>query len=221
MSHRERVLIAGIAAAVVAVAARRPMVRPAVPGVTRLPGDTVLLAADLEATRSIVIDAPAPDVWSWVAQVGQNRGGFYSYQMLENLIGCRITNADIVVPQWQRPQVGDEVRLAPAVALSVVEVDTGRSLVLLAGSDDAGRHGGDAPGPMPYDFSWAFVVQPLGTHSRLIVRERYRYRTRWAAALVEPVSVVSAVMSGRMLRGIRYRAEALHRRHRPAHDIAA
>ncbi len=62
--------------------------------------------------------------------------------------------------------------------------------------------------PPPYDFTWAFVVreQPDGT-TRLLVRERYGYTRRWAPLLVEPVAVVAFVMTQRMLRGIRDRAE--------------
>jgi hypothetical protein len=62
--------------------------------------------------------------------------------------------------------------------------------------------------PPPYDFTWAFVLQeqPDGT-TRLLVRERYAYTQQWAPFLVEPVTVVAFVMSQRMLRGIRDRAE--------------
>jgi hypothetical protein len=71
------------------------------------------------------------------------------------------------------------------------------------------------PVPPPYDFTWAFVVcpQPGGT-SRLVVRERYAYKRWWSSLLVEPVELISFVMSRRMLRGIAWRAEravaALH-----------
>ncbi len=60
----------------------------------------------------------------------------------------------------------------------------------------------------PYDFSWAFVVldEPPGG-ARLVVRERYGYTRPWAPLVVRPVGVVSAVMTRRMLRGIRERAE--------------
>jgi hypothetical protein len=60
----------------------------------------------------------------------------------------------------------------------------------------------------PYDFTWAFVLkdEPDGS-TRLLVRERYGYTRRWAWLLVEPVAAVSFVMSQRMLRGIRDRAE--------------
>jgi hypothetical protein len=62
--------------------------------------------------------------------------------------------------------------------------------------------------PPPYGFTWAFVVreQPDGT-SRLLVRERYAYTRRWAPLLVEPAALLSFVMSQKMLRGIRDRAE--------------
>jgi hypothetical protein len=62
--------------------------------------------------------------------------------------------------------------------------------------------------PPPYDFTWAFVVcgQPGGT-TRLLVRERYRYTRGWAPLVVEPAAAVSFVMTRKMLRGIRDRAE--------------
>jgi hypothetical protein len=69
-----------------------------------------------------------------------------------------------------------------------------------------GLDGTDAAAP--YDFTWAFVLieGAIGT-TRLIVRERYAYLAKWAGGLVEPVEMVSFLMSQRMLRGIRERAE--------------
>jgi hypothetical protein len=52
-----------------------------------LPGDEVVSHPRLEATHAITIDAPASDIWPWLVQMGQNRGGFYSYTWLENLVG--------------------------------------------------------------------------------------------------------------------------------------
>jgi hypothetical protein len=62
--------------------------------------------------------------------------------------------------------------------------------------------------PAPYDFTWAFVLrdQANGT-TRLVVRERYRYARRWAMLIVEPTQLISLLMSWRMLRGIKERAE--------------
>jgi hypothetical protein len=167
----------------------------------RLPGDGLVPDPDLTATRAITIRVGVDAVWPWIAQLGQGRGGFYSYQRLENLIGCDIHSADRIVPEWQQLDVGDEVRLHPEVALAVALVEPGRALVLRGGVPVAGR-------PAPYDFSWAFVVQAEpGGGTRLLVRERYGYSRRWTGLLIEPVAVISYVMSRRMLLGIRARAE--------------
>ncbi|WP_454855804.1 SRPBCC family protein [Promicromonospora soli] len=168
-----------------------------------LPGDDVLPAPDLMATRAITINAPSSRAWPWVAQLGQNRGGFYTYDWLENLVGCDIHSSNVIVPELRIRAVGDEVRLAPPVALKVVAVEDGRHLVL------RGAVGPDGTGAAaPYDFTWAFVlIEHAPGSTRLIVRERFAYLAGWAAALVEPVEMVSFFMSERMLRGIRERAE--------------
>src|SRR6478672_4710657 len=166
-----------------------------------LPGDDLIENADLIATRAITIRASAEQVWPWIAQLGQGRGGFYSYDFLENLVGCDIHSTDRVVPEWQDVEVGDEVRFAPAVGLVVAVVERGRSLVLRGGVPI----GNIAP---PYDFTWAFALldEPDKT-TRLLVRERYSYKRPWARFLVEPTEAVSFVMSQKMLRGIKGRAE--------------
>jgi hypothetical protein len=171
-----------------------------------LPGDDLVEEPHLSATRAITIRASAVEVWPWIAQMGQGRGGLYSYDVLENLVGCDIHSADRIVPEWQDVRVGDEFRLHPEVGLEVAAVDPGRSLVIRGGV-----RMGEAP--PPYDFSWAFVIRdaPDG-RTRLLVRERYRYKRPWAPLLVESVETVSFVMSRRMLLGIRDRAERTARR---------
>lgn len=166
-----------------------------------LPGDALLARADLSATRAITIAAPPDAVWPWIAQLGQGRGGFYTYDALENLAGSDIHSAERVVTDWQDIAVGDAVNLAAEMPLTVASVDRGRSLVL---------HGGTPMGPFPspYDFTWSFVLaERSDATTRLLVRERYAYLRPWAGLVVEPVEVVSFLMSQRMLRGIRDRAE--------------
>ncbi len=135
-----------------------------------LPGDDLIPNPDLTATRAITIRASADQVWPWIAQLGQGRGGFYSYDFLENLVGCGIHRH-------------------PEVSLAAAVVDRGRSLVLRGGVP-MGKT------PPPYDTTWAFVLRERqdGT-TRLLVRERYVYTQRWAPLLVEPVEAVSFVMS--------------------------
>jgi hypothetical protein len=165
-----------------------------------LSGDHLIPQPDLVATRAITVRAPTGAVWPWVVQLGQGRGGFYSYDRLENLFGCDIHSADRVVSDWQEVRVGDQIRLYPGGGLSVAFVAPGSALVLCGAMPAEQRP--------PYDFSWAFVLreQPDG-NTRLVVRERYAYRSRWASLLVEPVELVSFVMHQKMLRGIRDRAE--------------
>jgi hypothetical protein len=166
-----------------------------------LPGDELVANVDLSATRAITISASADQVWPWIAQLGQGRGGFYSYDFLENLVGCDIHSADRIVPEWQDVSVGGKVRFAPEVGLDVALLERERSLVLCGGVPI----GKTAP---PYDFTWAFALRdrPDGT-TRLLVRERYAYTRPWAPLLVEPTEAVSFVMSQKMLRGIKDRAE--------------
>ncbi|MGZ8687202.1 MAG: SRPBCC family protein [Gaiellaceae bacterium] len=166
-----------------------------------LVGDELIARANLSSTRAITIHAPAETVWPWIAQLGQGRGGFYSYDVLENLVGCDIQSADRIVAEWQNVRAGDEVRLAREVGLAVAVVEPERSLVLHGGIE----MGKTAP---PFDFTWSFTLRPLPDETtRLIVRERYAYTKPWARLVVEPTQVLSFVMSRKMLRGIKDRAE--------------
>jgi hypothetical protein len=169
----------------------------------QLPGDDLIPNADLAATRAITIRASADQVWPWIAQLGQGRGGFYSYDFLENLIGADIHSADRIVPELQNIHVGDEVLLGPEFGYDVAIAEPGRSLVLRGGFPMENI----AP---PYDATWAFVLRdgPDKT-TRLLVRERYAYKRPWARLIVEPTEAISFVMSQKMLRGIKSRAERL------------
>jgi hypothetical protein len=205
-------------AAAIAVAAGGSIAALALIGRTRLlrwgatdeeiaaaqPGDDLIGDANVTATRAITIRRSPDVVWPWIAQLGQGRGGFYSYDFLENLVGCDIHSADRVVPEWQQIEVGDEVRLAPTAGLRVATLEPGRALVL-QGSLPVAR-------TPPFDSTWAFVLceQPDGT-TRLLSRERYGYRRWWAPFVVEPTQAISFVMSRKMLLGIRDRAEGASR----------
>jgi hypothetical protein len=168
-----------------------------------LPGDDHLPAPDLQATRAITINAPSSHVWPWVAQLGQNRGGFYTYDWLENLAGCDIHTSDVIVPELRIRAVGDEVKLAASAALRVVAFEEGHHFVLRGAVAADGTNA-----PAPYDFTWTFVLtDDAPGATRLVVRERYAYLAGWARMLAEPVEMVSFLMSQRMLRSIRERAE--------------
>jgi hypothetical protein len=207
-SRALRTLAIGAAAAAAYSVARRRALRWGATEVelaVGLAGDELLPEADLVATRAVTVRAPAAQVWPWLLQLGQDRGGFYSYDALENLAGLGIRSADRIEDRWQDLAVGDEVRLGGPIALTVARLEPGRALVL---------HGSGPELPdedtAPFDFVWSFVLRPgvLPGTSRLVVRERYRYTEPWARWMVEAVSWVSLVMTHGMLRGVRDRAEA-------------
>jgi hypothetical protein len=175
-----------------------------------LPGDDLIARPNLVATRAILIRARAGQVWPWIAQMGQGRGGLYSYDALENIVGCDIHSADRIVPELQNVKVGDQFRLHPKVALQVAVVEPERALVISSGVPI------DTAAP-PYNFTWAFTLweRPDRT-TRLIVRERYAYTRWWTPLLAEPIEAISFLMSQKMLRGIRDRAERAAALHAPS-----
>ena len=80
----------------------------------RLPGDELLESPDGVATRAITIDAPPAAVWPWIAQMGPApRGGAYTYDWIENLLGLNMHSADRVLPEFQHPEIGDGSVSAP------------------------------------------------------------------------------------------------------------
>jgi hypothetical protein len=136
---------------------------------SRLPGDE-LGFSDPNETRAIAIEAPAEQVFSWVAQLGQNRAGFYSYELLEDLVGCEMPRLERLDPELQRWSPGDKLWMYPPSKLDgmgyarLLTYEPGRALVF-------GTHvPGDAPEAGPSG-TWSFVVQATSERSsRLIVR---------------------------------------------------
>ena len=166
-----------------------------------LPGDDLIPNADMIATRAITIRAAADRVWPWIAQLGQGRGGFYSYDRLENLVGCDIHSAIASCPSGRTSRSATRSGSLRRSDSSSRLWSRGDHLFCAA----AFRWGKRAA---PYDFTWAFMLreEPDGT-TRLLVRERYAYTRAWARLIVEPTELLSFVMSQKMLRGIRDRAE--------------
>lgn len=120
-------------------------------------------------THAIDINAPCEDVWPWIAQIGQRRGGFYSFERLENLIGCKITNTDRILAEHQALFAGDSIRLHPkAPPLHVTHVDPPHALVLRGTPLERKPEIDDPPAT---DSIWAFHLVPLSPNRcRLIER---------------------------------------------------
>lgn len=175
-----------------------------------LPGDEFVPEPAVVITRAVTVEAPAAEVWRWLMQIGQDRGGMYSYERLENAIGLDIHNADEIRPEWQHLAVGDEVRLVrrgwlgipEGLALKVGRIEPGRSIVLLE---------------EPWHAVWSFHIRPHGPQRcRLISRSRSP-RSRGVARLTgELLDPITMVMTRKMLLGIKARAQRSRLASRPA-----
>jgi hypothetical protein len=177
-----------------------------------LPGDDLVPQSRAGYTQAITVRAPVAAIWPWLLQIGQGRGGFYSYEALENLVGCDIHNADRILPEFQELQVGDGVRLHPEVPAIPVVVLEPQQTLLLHGSEQIGQKPDRATETTEYfATTWLFYVEALADeNTRLISRYRLGYTPRFGNDLayrgfVEPIS---AVMQRKMLLGIKAQVEA-------------
>ena len=163
---------------------------------TTLPGDSLVAHPKTRSTRAVTIAAPPSRIWPWIAQMGHGRGALYSYDWLENLVGCDMHSAESIHPEWQNIQPGDKVGLGPEgyPAYPVVDVMPGHALVL--GAQDIQ--------------SWVFVLMPQadGT-TRLLVRSQGDYEPTAFNFFIWKVMTqpLHFVMERKMLLGIRERAE--------------
>ncbi len=177
-----------------------------------LPGESTAATPHYQARRAITINAPAEVVWRWLIQIGQGRGGFYSYDWLENLFNLDIHSTDRIVPEFQALALGDFIAAEPnhVAGWRVTEIDTGKSLVLTVSIEESASP--DAPQLDTDAFSgvWIFQLNPIDTSScRLIADFRADFESgplpaALLALLLEPVHFI---MERKMLHGIRERAE--------------
>ncbi|MEW5899902.1 MAG: hypothetical protein AB1715_00385 [Acidobacteriota bacterium] len=167
-----------------------------------LPGDELVPRFDYQNTRALTINAPVEDIWPWLVQVGQDRGGFYSYSWLENMVFADIHNADHTDPAWQDLKSGDFVPLVtknwplgfvkrkePVIGCPVYTVEQNNVLVLRG---------------------WgSFILRPVTAETtRLVARSRYGpfpslLRPLWQAFFDSE----HFVMERQMMKGIKSRAE--------------
>jgi hypothetical protein len=177
------------------------------------PGDDLLPRPLVHTTHAVTIQAPPEQVWPWLVQIGQGRGGFYSYEQIENAMGLRMENADRILPEWQNLQVGDVVPLAPdgAMDVPVVILEPQRALVLHGDSRlPNGKGGPPIPAGQFLAVSWGFyLVEQAGGATRLVERFRLDYTPTAANELIYKLflELGAFVMERKMLLGIKQRAE--------------
>lgn len=162
-----------------------------------LPGDELVPNPVTIRQTGIAIQAGPGKIFPWLVQLGAEMGGFYSYSILENMVGCKITNASVIHPEWQNRQVGDLVKMCPGASgpppYQIAAINPGSSFILGHQEKDGS-----------YADTWQFVLIPIDQHNtRLVIRSR----STLSGGLWTVVDPISVLMEQGMLRGIRSRAE--------------
>lgn len=163
-------------------------------------------------TRAVLINATPEEVWPWIMQLGQERGGFYSYSWLENIFMADIHNVCSLQSELQEPRhVGDTIWMANRKRYGgqghqiIAYIKPDESFVMVSGADYERIVRGE-----PANGSWSIYLYPENGHSTwLIVRSAFSHRNRGVDKFLHYTffEVPHFVMEQKMLRSIRELAE--------------
>ncbi len=152
------------------------------------PGADLVPGGERGATMAVTIEAPSDQVWPWLVQMGGDRGGWYSWDRLDN--GGR-PSAQEVHPEWQDLALGDYVKYwtrgGPVDAWEVAALEPNRFLGLRGLNDLRGRNlDPKRPRPSAYvEGLWGFLLNELpGGRTRLVIGGYQAIRPRWLARFV-------------------------------------
>lgn len=165
-------------------------------------GDSILMQPDYENVLAVTINKPPSAIWPWIEQMGLNKGGFYSFTWLENIFGCKLSNADRLHPEWQSPQPGDHEPVCASAAKSnmngwtILEVIPNKALVYRSSTDSSWMMG-------------FYIDSASENSSRLITRMRYITPKAFWQYITDKVWMEWAhcIMQRGSLIGIKKRAE--------------
>jgi proline iminopeptidase len=177
-----------------------------------LPGDNVVPHPKSEINLATTVQAPVEKIWPWFAQLGCGRGGWYSYDLLDN---GGIPSAKRILPEHQRLEVGDIVKAMPKgeFGFPVAGVEPCRVLCLAGILNTKTGQPPDPQAPPPEAYfggDQVFFMQPAGPHiTRLIFRMRTDWNPSFANTLAYRIFLepISFVMMRKMMINVKKRAE--------------
>lgn len=150
-------------------------------------------------TRTITIQAKTEEIWPWLVQMGYGRGGMYSYDWLDRVMGILDKESTReILPEHQHLEVGDEIPMGSGPSWPVKAIEPNRSLVLHI----------EEPG---VDITWSYLLEPVGEErTRLVLRIRTWLKVR--VGMIPLLAVMDPgefLMVRKHLLGIKERAETL------------
>lgn len=176
------------------------------------PGDGLIPDGTRSATMAVTISAPRSRVWPWLVQMGTDRGGWYSWDRLDNF---GRSSARTIHPEWQHIAVGDHLAARPDGSQwwEVAALDPERFLGLRMSLDLRGRPF-DPAGPRPPYFTdslWGFELRDApGGRTRLVVSGYWSFRPKWLRPLLSILLLEPShwVMQTRQFSNLKHRAES-------------
>lgn len=176
------------------------------------PGANVIPDGARGATMAVTIAAPPEHVWPWLAQMGADRGGWYSWDRLDN---WGHPSAERIHPEWQAIKPGDRfgAKADGGIRWEVAELEPGRFLGLRMRLDLRGRPFSPA-GPRPRfltDSLWGFLLEEApGGQTRLVVSGYWSFRPRWLQPVMSVLflDLEHWIMQMRQFGNLKRRAES-------------
>lgn len=176
------------------------------------PGANVVLGGKRSATMAVTVDAPPSRVWPWLAQMGLDRGGWYSWDRLDN---WGRHSAGRLHPEWQDIAVGHRMNAMPDGSewWEVAAMEPERFLCLRMSLDLRGRPF-DPKGPRPRfytDSTWGFLLGKLpDDRTRLVVSGYWSFQPGWLQPLLNILILEPShwVMQTRQFANLKRRVEA-------------
>ena len=128
------------------------------------PGAGLVHDGKRSPTNAVTIEASPEQVWPWLVQLGSDRGGWYSWDRLDN---AGRPSATEVHPEWQDIAIGDQLSFRALGrridAYRVWVLDVNDYLGLYGYTDLLGRWlDPEAPRPSSYmEAIWGFQLREL------------------------------------------------------------
>jgi hypothetical protein len=162
-----------------------------------MPGDDQVKEPMQVTTRAVTVKARAVDIWPWLVQMGYQRGGMYSYDWIDRLLGILDRpSANRIIPEFQHLEVGDVIPMGKPPSWPVKAIEPNRLLLIII----------EEPG---VKVTWCFMLDEIGDgRTRLVLRIRNHIAIRPLLFLSLPIMIPGEfLMVQKMLLGIKQRAE--------------